>query len=360
MRLVHIDDINTQDRNVVLAQTVIDSRGRALLRRGVKLTERLVDLLAAHGVYYVYVTEREIRDDIPDLMQEETRVQATQALQRIFDDGRFGNAYVLKDVRAAVGRILEDLLSRPFALQALTEARAVEGYTTAHSVSVCALSVLIGMSLGYDRARLYELAAGALLHDVGKATIPRDILHKEGPLTEPELEVVREHTTYGFEWLKACQGISLPTSYVAYQHHERLDGSGYPRGLKGRDIHPYARITAVADVFDAITTDRPYRRRVPTYEAVQSILRESGAKFDRRVCAALLRRVAIFPPGAQVKLSTGERAIVLAVPSEVPTRPEVYLVTDAEGRPLTRPRRLRLLAHPEIRVVEAALGTTRS
>src|SRR5690606_17963818 len=137
-------------------------------------------------------------------------------------------------------------------------------------------SLAIGLKLGYSEAQLEGLGIGAILHDIGKVAIPLEILNKKGKLSEEEYTLVKEHTTNGFEILRKIEELPLLAAHCAYQHHERLDGSGYPRGLKGDDIHPYAKLLAVTDVFDALTTERSYRKAMLPHIALEVIFSGTG------------------------------------------------------------------------------------
>ncbi|HEX6989102.1 MAG TPA: HD domain-containing phosphohydrolase, partial [Bacillota bacterium] len=213
----------------ILAQTVYDDDGRVLLRRGIRLTDNHLQLLRRRGITSLYVTDREI-DTVPsELVSQQVRADAVRTLRAAFTSAKAGAAFRAADVRRVVTQVMDDLLAQPFAVQALVDVRSHEGYVFAHSLMVCALSVLMGMTLAYRPDQLFELAMGALLHDIGKARIPTSVLNKPGALDDDEWALVRVHPAEGFEVLRATPGVPLPAAHVAYQHHERLDGSGYPR-----------------------------------------------------------------------------------------------------------------------------------
>jgi HD-GYP domain-containing protein (c-di-GMP phosphodiesterase class II) len=156
-----------------------------------------------------------------------------------------------------------------------------------------------------------DLGEGAILHDIGKLFIPDEILNKNGPLTDEEFELVRRHTNDGFEVLRRKRSISLFSAHVAYQHHERLDGSGYPRRLTGDDIHEFAKAVAIVDSYDAMTSDRAYRSALPPHEAISILVRETGGKYDRDLVGRFMKLVAMYPVGSVVRLSSGEVCTVV-------------------------------------------------
>ncbi|HEY8450004.1 MAG TPA: HD-GYP domain-containing protein, partial [Bacillota bacterium] len=283
MWLVPVEDVRD---GMILGQSVYDDQGVTLLKQGVRLSRRLAELLARRGVLSVYVTDNDGSYEIPEFIRRRVRAEGARALHAAFTAARFGQVFASRSLRRFVATLIDDLLSRPFAIYALVEARTVEFYTFGHSLNVCALAVVIGKSLGIPTNELPTLAMGALLHDIGKARLDSGLLEKREPLTESEREELRRHPIYGFEILQRQPGVSLSEAKVAHQHHERLDGSGYPNGLRGDQITREARIVAVADVYDAMTSDRPYRRRLSPHQALRHILSEAGSKLDRRACLA--------------------------------------------------------------------------
>lgn len=215
-------------------------------------------------------------------------------------------------------------------------------------VDVAVVSVLIGLASGYDRAGLRDLGAGALLHDVGKVKIPTEVLDKPGSLTPHEFERVKLHTTQGYQIISQSNEFSYIAAHAALEHLERLDGSGYPRRLRGDKILEIGRIVAVADVFCAMTSDRPYRRRVLPREAIRHLMTAS-TKFDQRFVRRLALRVAAFPNGTFLRLSTGELAVVVRQDGRDKERPVVRILADAGNRPVEQ-HEVPLAEVPEVKV----------
>ncbi len=151
------------------------------------------------------------------------------------------------------------------------------------------------IELRLNKNDLYNLCIGALLHDIGKAFIPKDILLKKDKLTDEELSIVRDHTAKGYEYLKSNSYLTAPSRIIAFQHHERLDGSGYPNGLKEGQINKLAKIVAIADVYDAFTSDRPYKKASPPHEALEYIMGAAGRYFDFDMVQAFVRKVIPYP-----------------------------------------------------------------
>lgn len=309
---------------------------RTLLRAGVRLSPHMLRRLAQLGFEAVWICEP---GEIPagstgELLTEETRQASMRALKRYVHRLRKGYAGDLRPIAAVVSQILDEILANSSVLVELTAIRGLldeQEYLFAHSVRVAALTLLLGLHSGLDRRELTVLGMGALLHDVGKVRVPLSILTKEGPLTQEERAQIQLHPVHGFEILRRHRELDRRAVHVAYQHHERWDGSGYPRGLQGTEIHRFARLTAVADVFDALTSPRPYRPAWPVHQALTFIADEGGRSLDPAVVRTFLARVAPYPVGTLVRLNTGEEALVVRLNPIAPARP-VVRVWNGEAR----------------------------
>lgn len=213
--------------------------------------------------------------------------------------------------------------------------RTFDEYTYRHSVNVTAISVSIARLLNWDARDLRNLAAGGLMHDIGKMKIPESILHKEGRLDDEERRIIERHTVWGFELLseKACGD---PHQWaVTRQHHETLDGRGYPDGRTGEEMHEWAKIVAVADIWDALRSDRPYKKGWPP-DMVLSLLNsdEMKTKLDPRALEVMNQIAVPYVQGAQVRLSSGEIAVVVEQNKLDPYRPTVRVVQANDGKQL--------------------------
>lgn len=324
---------------MVLAMPLYGPDGRILLGAGVVLKEAYIERLSRLGFTGAYVRDG-VADDVPPdaPITEETRLAAMAAVRQTFAElGREGPQARMDSVRRAVDSILDELLRRASVTVGLAQVRSADDYTFAHSVDVAVMAVVCGMAMGFGRPRLFELGMGALLHDIGKVRIGRAILTKPGPLSPQEAEDMKMHTVYGFEMLRGRLDVSAVAAAVAYQHHERNDGTGYPRGLREPQIHPLAQVVAVVDVFDAMTSDRVYRRGVPLHEAARFLARAKGRLFNAMAVDRFLSRVSLYPMGAAVRLNTGEIALVVRQNDGNRLRPVVRVVADGRGRALKRP-----------------------
>ena len=224
----------------------------------------------------------------------------------------------LTQVSNMVNKILDDLRSSPNLLVQLIDTRNANMYLYNHSVGVCVLSILTGMSLGLDEMKLKTLGMGAILHDIGKS-----------------LSLGPEHTINGFEILRNNKLLNIMVAHVAYQHHEKYDGTGFPRKLSGEDIHLFAAITGVANTYDNLVASTEAEKRMYPYQALEYIVAESGRSFHPEIVKAFSRNVAPYPIGTAVRLNNGAMGVVVSVPRNYPTRPVIKLVTNHVGVLLT-------------------------
>ena len=320
---------------MVVARTIFNSDGRILLHAGMILTDYYINRLANLNIASVYIKDHIFDEqDLYDIISEETRIATIKAVKESFailEQDRRLNISLVKNL---VHNILEEILANPNVVINLSDIRVFDDYTFAHSVNVCVLSLLTGIALGYSESRLQELGIGALLHDVGKTRINKELLNKPDDLTREEFEEVKRHTEYGFEIIRQYPEVSILSAHIALQHHERWDGHGYPRGLAGENIHEYARITAVADVYDALLADRPYRPSYTISQAITIIKRMSAIYFDERCVAAMVSNIAVYPVGSFVQLNTGDYGVIIDVNKQSPTRPVIRIFSDKYGRRL--------------------------
>ena len=340
----------------LLARDVLIGRpdGIPLLRAGVSISSAYRDRLLDVGIRAVY-----IEDDLgagiapPTLISTETRRTATRLVAEAFhaaSEAMMAKSLIplptIRSLQEIVKAILADVAGSAGAAMALVDLAAADGYTFQHSIDVTALGLLIGQKLFRERGwldfrgqrqfhrleeRLHMLGLGLLLHDVGKLALPASVVQKADKLTPEEWEMMRAHPRLGLELLRG-DDFSPLVKAIVLRHHERWDGSGYPDGKSGTDIHEMARIAAVADVYDAVTSERPYAAAQAAREGVRVILEGSGTLFDPDVVGVFARVVTPFPPGEELRLADGRRAVVVSVPEAALDRPLVRVI-DGPGSP---------------------------
>lgn len=329
-----------------LARPVYGRRGELLLNHGAVLTARYIFKLRECGVLAVHVEASGLGLDeleAQQALEDQVRAEAVAAVRAWAESGRRRSfAVVVETVKA----IIDEILAGRTFVNSLAEISSVDSYTFAHSVDVCVLSVSAGLRLGYGREELLKLGIGGLLHDLGKTKVPPEILNKPGKLTPGEFAQVRKHPLWGYKMLldEVKEQIDPKSMGVILNHHERYDGSGYPRGLKKGEIGEMAAVCAVADVYNAMTTDRVYRAALPPHEVYEMLMGAGGTMFDFKVVRAFLTCIEPYPVGSLVRLNSGDIACVLAVDQSLPFRPTVVLIPSGERVDLKRELSLVIVA----------------
>ncbi len=350
MRKIPVDKVR---EGMTLARPVYGYDGNVLLNTGMMMKMSYINKLKELDIFELYIDDEISRDIIiTDVISDETRFEARLSIKNAMESIRFGNTLDLKPIRNSVGKMIDELLQVKDAVVCLQDIKSKDQYTFFHSVNVCVLSVITGISMNYDQEKLKELAMGAMLHDIGKVSTPRHVLNKPGPLTNEEYSVIKEHAKAGYETLKKSRMLSTYTSYIALTHHERVDGTGYPLGLKGNDIHDFTKIVTIADVYDAMTSDRVYKKRCHISEAVEYLVGMGYHQFDYDMVRRFIEHVTIYPPGTCVNLNTGEKAIVVDVNKKYPNRPIVRIVADRDGQPVKQPAEVDLTRNNNILINE--------
>lgn len=254
-------------------------------------------------------------------------------INHVLEDVRLGRAIDPADARQVVNELVDSIMANESALVWLTMLKHRDEYTSQHSINVCVMSLVFGRHLGLSEQDLRELGHGALLHDIGKMKVPLDILNKTTRLTDDEMVELKRHAGYGYELLKDSEHIGARALDIVRSHHERVDGSGYPRGLKATEIGQFPMIVSVVDVYDAITSDRVYHMGISPHEALNLMYGWTPNSFLRDMIEAFIKCLGIYPIGSIVELETGEVGVVMTMNLAQRMRPIVTLVLDAEKRP---------------------------
>jgi putative nucleotidyltransferase with HDIG domain len=332
---------------MVLAKPALNQQGAVVLGKHAELTGRVIQLLKKLGIDMIYVRDQATDDiEIDQVISDQTRCETISAIYSTFNEMQ--NQRRSSSVRGKASaslydrfsticqRLIDEMKSSNSTINLLGNVYVHENYVYSHSLNTTIYALGIAMKKGYSDKELMEIGVGALLHDIGQMKIPDRIMQKESCLTNEEYEMVKKHTEYGFDLLRQEYGFPLLAAHCAYQHHERLDGSGYPRGLKKDEIHRHARLLAVADVFEALTSHRAHRRAMLPHMAMEILYGQSGTQFDQEYVELFRKTVAIYPIGVSVKLNTGETAIVVGYNEHMLTRPIVRVIKDSAGAPLPR------------------------
>jgi len=249
--------------------------------------------------------------------------KAKGEITAMFSEARMGKAVAPEKLEPLVEEISNSVQRNPGALVSLARLKTQDDYTFMHSVAVCGLMIALARQLGMDQARIREAGMAGLIHDLGKAMVPLEILNKPGKLTDEEFTRMKEHPRYGYDMLVEGAGVSEVSMDVCLHHHEKVDGSGYPDRLDSDTISLFAKMGAVCDVYDAITSDRPYKAGWDPAVAIRKMNEWSQGHFDPRVFQAFVKSVGIYPIGSLVKLESGLLAVVVEISPDSLLTPSV-------------------------------------
>lgn len=332
MRLVNIKYVSEGE---VLARPILSPSGNVLLQAGITLTTCFINRLIDLGLNVLFI-EDELFEDVEiytgvSMQTREVACATLQKMSRFLEDGK-NSPVETEELQSIIQKMIEDLLASRDILSNISEIQSYDNYTYQHSVNTTVIALLIGVAMGWSNKRLLELGMGVIMHDIGKIKVPQEILNKKGPLTELEFEEIKKHTEYGFELLKQNHDFSLLSAHIAFQHQEKWDGTGYPRGLKGTQIHEYGRVAAVADVYEALTSKRVYRDAMKPHEAYEYVIAHRGTHFEPGVLDVFAKNVAVYPSGSGVTLSNGMRGNVIRQNPLFPARPYVRVTHEGNNK----------------------------
>ncbi|GAB6141478.1 cyclic di-GMP phosphodiesterase [Methylosoma difficile] len=236
--------------------------------------------------------------------------------------------------KKAVAECVNSVLHSPDAMLWLTQLKDKHEYTVQHSLNVCVLSIVLGRHINLPEKNLNILGLCGMMHDIGKMLIPLDILNKNGIYNEEEMLIMQTHTTLGYELLKSTKHIHSSASETALTHHERLDGSGYPRQIRQAAISDFSKIVAIADTYDSITSTRSYKSGKNHLEATQMMIKTAGTLLDRNLTIKFIESIGVYPPGCLVIMTNGAIAIVVEVNEKLKLRPKIIIILDEDKNPV--------------------------
>lgn len=323
MRFLSIEHVKPGTK---LAKPLYGNQGIVILHENAILTESILLKLKGLGYTGIYV-EDEVSEGIviQDIVDEGLRFSAAARLEEIINSN--GN---IAEMAPYISGIVDNIIKNKDIEINMQQLWEHHEYTYLHCINVGILSVCIGIKLGLLYDELSYLGAAGILHDIGKFKIPRELLNKEGNLTEEEYALIQKHPEYGYEILSKARNINNLTRAGVLEHHERYDGSGYPKGLKGDEITIFGRIIAVADTYDAMTTNRSYREAFEPSDALEYLMSTGNILYDAEIIDAFIQCLTIYPVGTCVELSDGTQGIVMKNYADCALRPVVRNIKTKE------------------------------
>lgn len=353
MKRINIDELC---EGMILGEDIVGKYDIVLVTSGTILTEKQIDSLKKMHISYIYVMEandsgidRDSENEAitPSVIIVDRKLnveyhKSMVSFKDMYHNLGLGKKIEKEVVDKSVTPLIDEVLSHNNVLGRLRQIETGDAYTFNHSMGVSILSTMIGKWMNYSPSDLNRLATAAMLHDVGKGKIPLEILNKPGPLTAEEFETMKKHAVYGYEMIKGTEGMDHDICSGILQHHERMDGSGYPFGIKGDRIHEFARIIAIADIFDAMTSNRVYKTKQSPFKVAEILAEGSFASLDPYIANVFLSNISKFYVGNIVKLSTGEVGEIILLNQQMATKPLVKIENGF----------IDLLKHKEIEIID--------
>lgn len=320
----------------ILAADVYSSSGNILVIKNTVISESIILGLKKNYIDSVYIFRKINQDSIEKLVNLRD-ILIDEAVEII-------DHQVMKYIRRdkninEIKSIIIELIKNDKVIELMTPLRIIGDNIFKHSISVAAYSVAVGREMYFPQHRLILLGTAALLHDVGMSGIPKDIVNKKGSLTEREKRIIQNHPRLGFEIVQNIGGFSAEIYNIILEHHERYDGTGYPKGLTNDKIHTMAKIIAVCDVYDALTSDRPYRAKHNRSDSVEFLLGSGNFYFNHEIVKALINTIIVYKYGQWVELSTGETGVVIEDEVQGFTfKPKIMIYFDENGKQKKEPK----------------------
>ncbi len=269
-----------------------------------------------------------------------------EAVVSMFQEARMGKAIEAEAAAPLVEEISNSVMRNPGALISLARLKTADDYTFMHSVAVCALMIALARQLGLDEQQTREAGMAGLLHDLGKAMMPLEVLNKPGKLTDEEFALIKTHPEEGYKLLLEGKGVTETIKDVCLHHHEKVDGTGYPKGLTGDTMSLFAKMGAVCDVYDAITSNRPYKAGWDPAESIKRMAEWKG-HFDPTVFQAFVKSLGIYPIGSLVRLESGKLGVVIEQEEHSLLKPKVKVFFSTKSQAYLRPEIIDLARSPE-------------
>lgn len=354
--------------DMVLAETIYDVDGKALYSNGLKLNEKRIDRIRTLERTHIYIEHagagfsRASKTANPSktmleekaayrksIILNDTRDEAGTLIRETLDKVLDGHSIKADKIKKIVERIINVILLDDRVVLNLSNLSAIDEYLMSHSVNVCVLALVTGIYYGLNHSKLMQLGTGALIHDIGKMLIPSDVYNKPEKLSEEEFLEMTSHTMYGYKILKDNLKVDVETANIALMHHERIDGQGYPNGLTGKEIPVFAKIVAVADVFDAMTTDRIYSEKTSYYKGVEYLIEHADTQFEGDIVKKFITMIGYYPIGLYVKLNTGDIGQVMTKNKLCPV---VRVTIDTNGIKLVNYYEIDLYKNPGISIID--------
>lgn len=356
---VRIVDVSRVNPGSILAKSIFSPNGNTLLKKGVALSSSYISRLCRMGFRYVYIEDAatigiEDIDSIPVEVRQEVlgrlestfrRLQEPNGVQQMVNSGELG-----RDIMAIYGIIFEHVQSTGTMMVNLSAMYSSDAYTYTHCMNVSVMATVLGMAYGYAKDVVEELGVGALMHDIGKIEVSPAILNKPDKLSDAEYEQVKRHCQIGYEILSQQPDVPPASPICALYHHEWYDGSGYPQGLKGEEIPELARLMSVADVYDALTANRPYHEAWLPSDTLEYMFTQAYRQFDPNFVRLFVSHVNVYPVGISVKLSNGMAGVVAKPGDTNLTRPRILVTEEAGG--LVSPYEFNLADNLNVTIVQ--------
>ena len=327
---------------MVLGQSLFNTAGGSYLVKGQPVTIDYIRKLHQLGIQSVTVTSMDPSHKFappPDVIEEKTRVNAISTVYNTFQSIEENGTLDVASLQKVTDSIVFDLFDNHDNLVQLTDIRAHDAYTFAHSVNVAVLSAMMGMLCHLPKEELSIITLGGLLHDLGKIDVHTDILNKNRSLTQSEFDIMKKHPADGARRILKIKDLPKASilAAIAGQHHEHIDGTGYPRGITGEEMHRYAKIAAIADVYDALTSERPYKKAYMPNIAYNIMHNINKGQFDSKLLDLFFNNVALYPEGSVLKTTFGF-AVVKESKFGRTTTPIIILFADVNGKLLNERR----------------------
>lgn len=259
--------------------------------------------------------------------------KTSDLVRGFMEDVQLGRAINVAIAKTMIAQCVDSILNAPDALLWMTQLKRRDIYTAQHSMNVCILSIALGRQIGLTVEELHNLGLCGMMHDMGKMRVPLDILNKPAKLEPQELIIMQHHTVYGWKLLMSSKDMYAGAIDVARSHHERLDGKGYPSHISDTQITPYSRIVTIADIYDAISSDRVYQQGRSHLEAINIMTKMCDTQLDSKLTYKFIECMGIYPAGNVVELNSGEVAVILEVNPLHKLKPKIVLLLDENKQP---------------------------